>query len=78
MLATHVDKEASELLRIIAHLGAASEVELQARTLKSLQDLKNQIKELERLGFVRRQENFFKGGYGDALELTPEGYKVVG
>lgn len=70
-------RELSKLVELIANLGAASEVELQAKTLKSLDDLHRDIEHLEDRGLVKRREGFFRGGYGDALELTPKGYKSV-
>lgn len=71
------DKDLSRLVELIANLGAASEVELQAKTLKPLDDLHRDIDQLVDQGLVKRREGFFRGGYGDALELTPKGYKTV-
>lgn len=65
------------IAKLIADLGAAGETELQARTLKPLTELREEIHHLEDRGLVRRHAGGFKGAYGDALELTPKGYKLV-
>ena len=72
-----MDEQEVELARIIADLGTASEIELQARTLKSVKNLREELKRMEQHGLVKRRPGFFKGGYGVAVELTPEGYKSV-
>ncbi len=66
-----------EIAQMIADLGNASEVEIQARTLKGLRDLREEIGKLEQLGLIRRRRQAFRGGYGDALELTPAGYESI-
>lgn len=67
-----------DLIKYIAELGAASEVELQAKTLQPLRELREQLKHLEDQGVLRRKPGVFRQtGAGDALELTPEGYKSV-
>lgn len=66
-----------EIARIIRKLGAASEVELQVETLKSLHELRKELRDLEKQGLVRRRAETFKGGYGDALELTPRALKSM-
>lgn len=73
----HENRELSKLVELIANLGAASEVELQAKTLKPLDDLHRDIESLVDRGLVKRREGFFRGGYGDALELTSKGHKSV-
>lgn len=70
-----VDDE-QELLQIIAQLGTAAETEVQAKTLKPLNELRRQLNHLEQEGMVRRRAGYF-GPAGDALELTQEGYKGV-
>jgi hypothetical protein len=64
-------EDEAELVRLIAEL--ASEVELQAKTLKSLKTLREELSDLEKYGIVRRRSGTFKGGFGDAVELTPDG-----
>ena len=72
-----MQKDELELAKLIADLGAASEVELQAQTLKPLKELREELGRMEKNGIVRRRIGMFKSGYGDALELTPDGYKSV-
>lgn|GEM_PF-4187182 len=69
--------EDRRIAQVIADLGGASEVEIQSRTLKPLKDLRDELEKLEIHGLVRRRTNAFKGGYGDALELTELGYKAL-
>ena len=68
-------EDEAELVRLIAELGTASEVELQAKTLKSLKTLREELSGLEKHGIVRRRSGIFKSEFGDAVELTPDGYK---
>lgn len=72
-----LEPEDRAIVRLIASLGSASEVELQARVLKPLRTLRVEIHKLEEEGMVRRRYNAFEGGYGDALELTELGYRVA-
>ena len=72
-----MNDEQTKIARLIRKLGAASEVELQAETLKSLEELRRDLATLEKSGVIRRRSGVFKGGYGDALELTPQGQKSV-
>ena len=72
-----MEKDEQQIAQIIADLGTASEVEVQARTLKTLRTLRQELEQMEKRGLVQRRRGFFKHGYGDALELTPEGYKSV-
>lgn len=69
--------EKDRIVELIAKLGSASEVEIQAKTLRPLQELHSDLADLEHEGLVKRREDFFEGGYGDALELTQKGYKSV-
>jgi hypothetical protein len=66
-----------KIARVIADLGAASEVEVQSRTLETLQTLRTEIGKMESGGLIRRRRNAFASGYGDALELTELGYKSI-
>ncbi len=72
-----LNAEDRKIALLIADLGSASEVELQARTLSPLKTLRIEIHKLEEDGVVRRRHNAFKGGYGDALELTELGYRSL-
>ena len=72
-----IDPEDREIAQMIANLGSASEIEIQARMLKPLKTLRIEIHKLEEEGLVRRRRDAFKGGYGDALELTELGYRTI-
>lgn len=78
MLDTQIDTDDRKIASIIADLGAASEVDIQVRTLQPLKELRQEIGRMERQGLIRRRHNAFKGGYGDALLLTEQGYKSIG
>ena len=67
-------RKLSKLVELIAFLGVASEVELQARTLMSFDELHRYIDQLVDQGHVKRRSRFFASGFGDGLELTRSGY----
>ena len=66
-----------KIARAIAELGAASETEIQSRTLTGLASLREEIGKMEKLGYIRRRRTAFTSGYEDALELTEQGYRKI-
>jgi hypothetical protein len=72
-----LDTKDREIVGVIADLGAASEVEIQVRTLQGLTELRSEILKMEEGGYIRRIHETLQGGYGNALMLTEKGYRSI-
>lgn len=74
-----MDEQEQQVLKLIEQIKVASEVDLLAHMFQQTDgdQLRRSIQHLEKSGLVRRVPGFFKGGFGDGLELTREGYKSL-
>jgi predicted transcriptional regulator len=71
------NSKVQELIEQIYRSGLTNEIELQAKTLKPLKELKDELRDLENKGYIRRKQSGKSKAFGDSIQLTQKGSSSV-